>query len=330
MVRRILFTAAIGAALTVGLAVAAAAAQPRAWHAPRTAYGQPDLQGFWSSASLTSLERAAGTPLNFATRAEEDAFARAALGDWRRGEAEGPDGLGQGVSEWHHEFGFARVGGRLRTSWIVSPADGRLPWSPEGQARWQALGAVQMGEAADNPEDRSVFDRCLVGGLGSANPPMLNPTVAAVKQIVQTKDEVAILSEMNHDVRVVRMGARHLPAQLRPWMGDSIGRWEGETLVVETTGFHPLEAFRGRILISPAARVTERFTRVGPRELLYAFEVDDPANYTAVWKGEMPLVADTGPIYEYACHEGNYSLPNILAGARAEEQAAGASRPSAH
>jgi hypothetical protein len=303
-------------------ALVAAAAQAGPYHVPRTAYGRPDLQGFWSSASLTSLERRAGAPLSFATRAEEEAFVRGELDAWRRGETEGPDGLGQGVSEWHPQFGFARVRGRLRTSWITSPADGRLPWSAAGRARHAALFAQQNGEAADDPEGRSVFDRCLVGGLGSANPPMLNPTVAAVKQIVQTKDEVAILSEMNHDVRVIRLDGRRLPGQLHPWMGDSVGHWEGETLVVETTGFHPLETFRGRILISPAARVVERFTRTGPHELLYAFEVDDPANYTAVWKGEMPLVADTGPIYEYACHEGDRDVEQFMAAARARDAAA--------
>jgi hypothetical protein len=133
----------------------------------------------------------------------------------------------------------------------------------------------------------------------------MNPAVSAGKEIVQTKDEVAILSEMNHDVRIVRLIAQgapgkvgHQPPQLHPWMGDSIGWWEGQTLVVETTGFHPLEAFRFSLLISPQARVTERFTRVAKDEILYAFEVDDPANYTAVWKAEMPLLADPGPIYE--------------------------------
>ena len=320
---RIVLLAAALAALVVTSAYAAAP-----YHAPRTAYGQPDLQGTWSNASLTSLERRPGTPLTFATRAQEDAFAKSELAAWGRGEAEGPDGLGQGVSEWHPTFGFARIAGRLRTSWIVSPADGQLPWSAAGRTRFAASFAVQNGEAADNPEQRSVFDRCLVGGLGSANPPMLNPPVSAGKQIVQTRDAVAILSEMNHDVRIVRLVAQgapgkvvHQPPELHPWMGDSIGWWEGDTLVVETTGFHPLEAFRGRILISADARVTERFTRVAKDQILYAFSVDDPANYTAVWRGEMPLVADAGRIFEYACHEGERDLEAFLSAARRREAA---------
>jgi hypothetical protein len=307
-------------------AFVATAAHAGPYHAPRTAYGRPDLQGFWSNASLTDLERRPGAPLTFATRAEEDAFVRSELAEWRAGEAEG---LGQGVSEWHPEFGFARIAGRLRTSWIVSPADGQLPWRPAAHARFKAIVAASGGEAADNPEDRTVFERCLVGGLGSANPPMLNPAVSPGKQIVQTRDEVAILSEMNHDVRIVRLVAQgapgkvvHQPPQLHPWMGDSIGWWEGETLVVETTGFHPLEALRFSMLISQEARVTERFTRVAKDQILYAFEVDDPANYTAVWKGEMPLVADTGPIYEYACHEGDRDVEQFLTAARARDRAA--------
>jgi hypothetical protein len=299
---------------------AAAAVHAGPYRAPRTAYGQPDLQGFWSNASLTDLERPPGQPLTFATRAEEQTYMTLSAAAWRADEA---GGLGQGVSEWHREFSFAHIGGRMRTSWIVSPADGRLPWRPERLAWLKAQQAAQAGEEADGPESRSVFERCLVGGLGSANPPMLNPAVAAVKQIVQTRDEVAILSEMNHDVRIVRLAAGHsLPPQLHPWMGDSVGHWEGETLVVETTGFHPLEAFRGRMLISPAARVTERFTRVARDEILYAFEVDDPATYTAVWKGEMPLVSDSGPIYEYACHEGERDLEVFLSAARRKDAAA--------
>jgi hypothetical protein len=318
-----LVAAALGAVVALALGAGAHAAPHGAYHASRTAYGQPDLQGTWSNASQTGLERPPGEPLTFATRAQEAAFMRRELAGWRADEA---DGLGQGVSEWHPEFGFARIGGRLRTSWIVSPADGRLPWIPAARARFQAMAATFAGEAVDNPEERSVFERCLAGGLGSADPPMLNPVVSPGKQIVQTKDEVAILSEMNHDVRIVRIGGRHQPAQLHPWMGDSIGWWEGETLVVETTGFHPLEAFRFRMLVSPQARVTERFTRVAKDQILYAFEVDDPANYTAVWKAEMPLAADPGRIFEYACHEGERDLEVFLAAARARDAAASAGR----
>jgi hypothetical protein len=203
----------------------------------------------------------------------------------------------------------------------VGPTDGRLPWRPEALARFNALLAAALRDDAADPEARTPMDRCLTPGLSSAGPPMLNPTVSAGKQIVQTLDAVAILSEMNHDVRIVRLAptparAKHAPAAIQPWMGDSIGWWEGDTLVVETTNFHPQEAHRAYYLIASGARVTERFTRMSATELRYVFEVDDPVNYRQAWRGEMPFRTDTGPIYEYACHEGNYSMTNILAAAR--------------
>ncbi|HZZ67466.1 MAG TPA: hypothetical protein VFE18_04770 [Phenylobacterium sp.] len=337
--RRIATLAALALALTT-TAPSAAAAGP--YRAPRTADGQPDLQGLWTSLSATNLERAPNTPLTFATRAQETAFEAAAAAASARVEAAG---LGQGVSEWHQAYPMARLDGKLRTSWIVSPADGRLPWRPEALARYRVLMAAAVNGAAANPEDRPPTDRCLLGSFASNTPPMINPAVAAGKQIVQTKTEVAILSEMNHDLRIVRLApprgslskqkgrvardplgdsrhpARHPPADVRLWMGDSIGHWEGETLVVETANFHPQEAFRGPVyMISPDARVTERFTRTGPHEIRYAFEVDDPATFTQVWKGEMPLHPDKGPIYEFACHEGNYSMPLMLQVARAAEK----------
>jgi hypothetical protein len=133
-----------------------------------------------------------------------------------------------------------------------------------------------------------------------------------------------ILVEMNHDARIVRLDAPHLPEQVRPWLGDSIGWWEGDTLVVETTNFHPGQSFRAaikhQIYMTRDAVVTERFTPVGEDELTYAFEVDDPGAYRHVWRGEMALRRTPGPIYEYACHEGNYALPGILAGARLAEK----------
>jgi len=315
MFRRIFLTAALGAAV----ATTALAAPPRAYHAPRTAYGQPDLQGFWTNGSLTRLERAPGKPLGFATATEERAYEARRTRAWSDGEAEG---LGQGVSEWHHDFGLARIAGRLRTSFIVWPADGRLPWRPQGKARFDAAVAMHNGDASDGPESRSVFDRCLVGGGGAVGPPIMTPNTAAGRQIVQTRDEVAILSEMNHDLRIVRLRAKHQPLALRPWMGDSIGHWEGDDLIVETVGFHPEEGFRGPFLISPNARVLERFRRISPTQILYAFEVDDPVNYTSVWEGEAPFNADTGPLYEYACHEGDRDLEQFLAAARRREAAA--------
>jgi hypothetical protein len=313
----------------LALAALTTTTQAAPYHAPRTASGQPDLQGLWTATSLTGLERdSPKDPLTFATRAEESAFETAAMAAQAKDEA---GGLGQGVSEWHPAYRMARIDGKLRTSWITSTADGQLPYRPEALKRYRALGQAAAKAPAANPEDRPPTDRCLVGGFGSNTPPMINPAVAGGKQIVQTKTEVAILSEMNHDLRIVRLDqpkdrkgahpAQHPPQNVRVWMGDSIGHWEGETLVVETTNFHPQETLRGPVyLISPDARVTERFTRVGPHEIRYAFEVDDPATFTQVWKGEMPLHPDKGPIFEFACHEGNYSMELMLRVARAAEK----------
>ena len=159
---------------------------------------------------------------------------------------------------------------------------------------------------------------------------MLNVLYNNNYQIVQSKDSVAILVEMNHDARIVRLVGRdpadhkHLPAFMRPWMGDSIGWYEGGTLVVETTNFNPGESLRpyfdNSILLSPNAKVIERFSRVSATQILYEFSVDDPATYSQVWRAEMALNATQGPVYEYACHEGNYALPGILAGARKAER----------
>jgi hypothetical protein len=270
--------------------------------------------------SMTRLERPAGAPLTFPTKAQEDAYEAERRAASRR--QRDADPLGQRDSEFQGEFPLARIDGALRTSWIVSPSDGRLPYRPEARERLTVLNA--QSNRADGPEDRNVLDRCLVGGTGAAGPPILNPfTTSGSTLIVQTRNEVAILAEMNHDVRIVRLNARHQAAAARQWMGDSIGWWEGDTLVVETTNFHRQETNRGQYLISPDARVTERFRRVSASELRYEFEVDDPATYTQVWRGQMPLLADKAGIYEYACHEGNYSMTNILEGARQAERTTG-------
>ena len=142
-------------------------------------------------------------------------------------------------------------------------------------------------------------------------------------QIVQSPGFVVILVEMNHDARIIRIGGERLPETIRPWLGDSIGHWESETLVVETTQFNPGQSFRAslrhQIYMSPDAIVVERFTRIGLREILYEFSVEDPSVFTQVWRGEVPMLAADGQIYEYACHEGNYSLTGVLAGARKED-----------
>ena len=170
----------------------------------------------------------------------------------------------------------------------------------------------------DNPEGRSLGERCIMSFGSSAGPPMLPLLYNNTYQIFQTKDEVAILVEMVHDVRHIRLTDRHDPANVRKWMGDSIGHWEGDTLVVETTNMRAEQGFRGANGLTQT--VTERFTRVGPNQIVYRFTVNDPSTYTAPFTGEVALNATKGPIYEYACHEGNYAMPGILGGARELEK----------
>jgi hypothetical protein len=181
---------------------------------------------------------------------------------------------------------------------------------------------------ADNPETRSLGERCIVGYGSTGGPPMLNVLYNNNYQIVQSPGYVVIMVEMNHDARVIRLGGAHLPATLRPWMGDSVGHWEGDTLVVETTNLNPGEQFtadvRHRLYLASDSKVTERFTRIAGDQILYEFKVEEPKAYTQSWRGEIPMHATKGPIYEYACHEGNYALPDILAGARQQEAEAAA------
>ena len=320
--------ALLAAALT--LVAAGASAAPPAYHAPRNALGQPDLQGVWTNASLTQLQR----PAMFKALTLTDEQAREV--ERRRAEARaradkptdpnsgappsGNDPGGYNAGWTDPGVSLGRINGQVRTSWIVDPADGRLPYTTAGHAAYvEALRKAR--NSWDGPENRPLGERCILGFGSTAGPPMLNVLYNNNYQIVQAKDAVAIVVEMNHDARIVRLTTdKHLPGHMRPWVGDSIGHWEGETLVVETTNFNPGESLRpyfdNSILLSPNAKVTERFTRVSPTQILYQFSVDDPATYSMAWKAEMPLNAAKGPVYEYACHEGNYALPGILAGAR--------------
>jgi hypothetical protein len=299
--------------------LAASSALAGGYRAPRDAYGHPDLGGIWTSTSLTELERPASLKALTITDAEAAAFEQRRTKEFASVE----DGVGGRASEldfWAPAAKLARIDGKARSSWIVDPADGRLPYTAEGQAAVKRMRAAIND--ASNPETRNPSERCLLVGFGGAGPPMLNGPYASEYEFVQTRDAVAIHLESVHDVRIVRTNTTtHLPANVRPWLGDSIGRWEGETLVVETTNFNPGDAFKAPtgIYISADAKVTERFTRVAPGRLMYEFSVEEPKTFSQVWRAQMVVEATKGPIYEYACHEGNYSLPGILAGARREE-----------
>jgi hypothetical protein len=305
----------MAAAAAATLAPAAARAGP--WRAPRTRFGTPNLEGLWTNASYTDLERP--PELKSLVISPEDARKAEAIYAATGGfDPKDIDPLDQKDSEyWETGEGLARVRGEIRTSWIVDPPDGRLPFNAETVKRFHyEKGAPHTPRGADNPEDRSVTERCVASEGGY--PPNLPSPDGNYLQIVQTADHVVLLSEKYNDAHIVRMGAtRHAPAAVTSWMGDAIGRWEGETLVVENTNFCAAGLSRTeRLKLSPAAILVEKFTRLSPTELLYEFTVTDPTLYTQTWRAEMPFLRAKGPMYEYACHEGNYGLPNILANAR--------------
>lgn len=206
----------------------------------------------------------------------------------------------------------------LQGFWTSDPADGRLPpLLPAAQAR----AAARPKPSKDDPELLGLDERCLLGtAIGSSNgsPPMLpNPFGQNFYQIVQTPEHVMIYTEIVHDARIIRIGGTHPPAAVQLWLGDSVGRWEGDTLVVDTTNFSAKTHFRSS---GPRLHVVERFTRAGPRRIRYQFTADDPETWSRPWTAEIPFNASESRIYEYACHEGNYSMENVLRGARAEEK----------
>ena len=340
--RKFLLPLAAVAALAATPVLAAAANTGAAvYKAPRNVFGQPDLEGVWTNASMTSLVRNPRFKSLTITEAEASAMEKQRdqmqAAQNRPSDPNAPPPTAASDPGGYNSFWtdpgtrLGRIKGEVRTSWIVEPADGRLPYSPEGKKLYDVT--LQKARTTfDGPEGRPLPERCILGFGSTAGPPMLNVLYNNHYQIQQAKDHVVILVEMNHDARIIRLADKTRPPRnVRNWMGDSIGWWEGDTLVVETTQFNPGESLRpyfdNTIYLSPDAKVTERFTRVGKDQILYQFSVDDPKVYARPWKAEMPLNASKGPVYEYACHEGNYSLPGILAGARAAERAAAAGKP---
>jgi hypothetical protein len=327
---------------TLGAApvVVEAATGSKNWQAPRTADGQPDLQGMWTNATITPLERPAQYGDRLQLTAEEAAtLERQEAGLIDEGNAPTDPKLGikdlpvscgkgfSGVNCGYNSFWIdagtrvVTVNGEQRSSLIVDPPDGKVPPLLPERQKFVTARYMAMRGNFDGPEVRPLGERCLLSFGSSSGPPMLPSLYNNHYQIVQTKDAVTILVEMVHDARVIRLNGRHLPASVRKWMGDSIGHWEGDTLVVETTNFTDQELFRGA---SENLKVTERFTRDSPDTINYKFTIDDPTAFTRTWSGEVPLHTSNEMIYEYACHEGNYALPGILAGAREDERAAAA------
>ena len=307
--------------------VAVVSAQTKAgWKIPRTPDGHPDLEGIWSNATRTPVERVpefAGKPT--LSDAEAKAWERKDAQNWQEldGTSEGPlhatkGSTGTGAyNVLFYDMGseLARVDGVKRTSMVIDPPDGRIP--PATDAAKVRRAAAPNGTNFDSVKDRPLTERCLVGS--TTGPPMLPVLYNNNYQIVQTADAIMIQNEMIHDTRIIRINAQHAPAGVSQWFGDSIGRWEGDTLVVETTNFNDVTRFRGS---SRNLKVTERFTRADANSILYKATVEDPATWTKPWTVELPFMAAPGPIYEYACHEGNYAIEDILGGLRRTEAAA--------
>jgi hypothetical protein len=299
---------------------------------PRTSDGKPDLQGVWTNVSLTTLLRSPRFKTDVVSEADAQrtaqqraaAMAKSLEPTDPNAPAPAKGGNVGGYNSFYGDAGerLAKVKGEYRTTWLIDSEAGQLPYSEKGRRVFDTKLAFVRNNF-DGPEARPMAERCVVGFGSTAGPPMINVLYNNNYQIVQTRDAVLIHVEMNHDARIVRMNAKHLPASIRPWMGDSIGRWDGDTLVVETTNFNPGEELRTNFdqsfYISKDGKVTERFTRISPTEISYEFSVDDPATYSKVWRAAMVMNAAEGNIFEYACHEGNYALPGILAGARKAE-----------
>jgi hypothetical protein len=347
------------AALATAGSRAALAQAPLKGSIPRAADGHPDLQGTFDVATITPLQRPAGvaklvlTPQEAAALEQYEAQRNARNAGPVPGDRPAPpvggdrstpksfleflERAGGGAVGGYNNFWLASgtnvitVNGEKRSSIVVDPPDGHIPpMKPDARSRNAALlrGAADPGAseasaagasgAFDNPEQRPLSERCLLGFGSTSGPPTLpNYFYNNLKQIVQTRDTIVILNEMIHDARVIRMNAAHPPAGIRKWMGDSVGRWEGDTLVVDTANFTGKTRYEGS---SEELHVVERFTRVDANTILYRFTIEDPATWDRPWTGEYPWVATSEQIFEYACHEGNHALENILRGARVQER----------
>lgn len=310
------------------MAPALATAEP--WKIERLPWGDPDFQGIWTSATITTLTRPDDiddlvlTPKQAAVLEQFGEDQLAEIDDLPEGDLQAGEDVGGYNAAWIDPgTRVLRVNGEARSSIITEPENGQVPYTLMGRGRfyWQGYKFINRH---DNPEERPLGERCTVGFGSTGGPPMLPVLYNNNYQFVQTPDEVLILVEMNHNIRTIRMGGEPLPSAIRPWLGDSIGHWDGDTLVVRTTGFHPQQNLRAAIkhqfYMTQDSVVEERFTRTAQGELLYQFTVTDDSIYKQPWSGELTMRSTEGPIYEYACHEGNYGLPNILAGARQEEQ----------
>jgi len=307
-----------------------ALAQGASYTPPKTSWGAPDLQGFFTSASLTTMQRTNGASALIVSEEErsklfdKNIYTRVAKEEATLSEAKlltdgNPD---RAYNRFWMDPGadLGKINGEYRSSWIVEPANGQIPWIKTPTGRNALVSASSEEEfndlKSDNPEDRGVSERCIYGFTGGPGPVLNNGMYNNNYQIVQTPTQVIILAEMNHDIRIIQIDGKHGHPSIPKWGGDSVGRYEGNTLVVETINVEPKQ----NSFISPAGKVTERFTRAKDGAIVYEYTVEDSSRYSQPWKGQMPLnVSEHGP-YEYACLEGNYSMFNLLAGARQYER----------
>jgi hypothetical protein len=305
--------------LFVLAALPVAAQNQKAGAVPKAADGHPDLQGIWTNATITPLERMGGKAAVtdeegkvIEKKAAEDLASTDGASDSPLLRAAGSAGTG-GYNMLFIDRGseLTRVDGMKRTSLVIDPEDGKVPATARaGQMRAFASAA---GIAFDSVKQRPLSERCLLAFGSSSGPPMLPVLYNNTYQIVQTADTVMILVEMVHDARIIRLNGEHPPANVKLWMGDSIGHWDGDTLVVDTANFRDEVAFRGA---SAKFHVVERFRRVSATQFIYRATMEDPDTWPKPWTIEYSFNTAEGPIYEYACHEGNYAMPDILGGAR--------------
>ena len=317
------------AALCVTPAVLAA---EKDWVVPRTSDGQPELQGYWTNTTVIPLER----PVELGDKAFYTPEEAAAVMKERLAVEETEAGTAADVHYQLTDFALDAsqntVATNLRTSLVVDPPNGRIPAVlPAAAARAKERADYQRAHAFDSAKDRPLGERCML--WGHQVPPIIPVGYNSNVRILQTPGYVVIQTEMLQDPRIVPLTDRpELSANVGQWLGDSHGRWEGDTLVVETTSFSGMTGARGgvpNLRLSRDARVTERFERTGPETITYQFTVEDPSTYERPWSGEYPMTAVEGPFYEYACHEGNYGIANILSGARADEREAAAAKGAA-
>ena len=311
----------LGLVPTLLVALVVFAAGPVAGQdAPRTPWGAPDLQGIWDFKTATPLERPEDRGEQaFLTEEEAAGIEQEAVDRnirlWdaapRRTEAGGNVG---GYNNFWLDFGTSVIDSR-RTSLIVDPPNGRIPaLTDEGQQRADERQAYREAHPADSYLDRSAFDRCILGF--NTGPPMTPGFYNQNMQLFQTPGHVVVLNEMVHDARIIPLDGSPRP-DIESWTGESRGRWEGDTLVVETTHFSDKHGYRGS---TKDRHLVERFTRVDAETLLYEFTITDPATWTAPWTAQVPMQSTELPLFEYACHEGNYAMPNILGGERRAER----------